>query len=50
MQRKLRESGIEMKFSSQEIAYIERLGGRASDLESVSCSSSSLSSDFLAVS
>ena len=36
--QKLHDSGVDVKFSQSQIAYIGRLGGRASDLESVRCS------------
>lgn len=36
VKQKLHDSGLDVKFSSAQTAYIERLGGRASDLESVS--------------
>lgn len=34
--QKLRDGGINTGISVQQTAYVERLGGRASDLESVS--------------
>jgi hypothetical protein len=34
--QKLLDSGIDAGISAQQTAYVERLGGRASDLESVS--------------
>ncbi|KAH9857835.1 RNA12 protein-domain-containing protein [Lenzites betulinus] len=35
VKQKLHESGVDVKFSQQQLAYIDRLGGRASDLESL---------------
>jgi hypothetical protein len=35
VQQKLRDTDVEISFSPQTKAYIERLGGRASDLETV---------------
>ena len=35
VQQKLKDSGVDVKFTQQQLAYIDRLGGRASDLESV---------------
>ena len=35
MRQKLQESGVDVKFNKEQITYIQRLGGRASDLESV---------------
>ena len=34
--QKLHDAGVDVKFSNAQISYIGRLGGRASDLESVS--------------
>ena len=34
--QKLFDSGIDTGISARQLAYVERLGGRASDLESVS--------------
>lgn len=36
VKQKLHDSGVDINFSQQQLAYIDRLGGRASDLESVS--------------
>lgn len=36
VKQKLRDSGRDVNISGQETKYVERLGGRASDLESVS--------------
>lgn len=35
VRQKLQESEVNVKFNKEQIAYIQRLGGRASDLESV---------------
>ncbi|KAJ8482266.1 hypothetical protein ONZ51_g5474 [Trametes cubensis] len=35
VQQKLKDSGVDVKFTQQQLAYIDRLGGRASDLESL---------------
>ena len=35
VEQKLHDSGLDVKFSQAQRSYIERLGGRASDLESV---------------
>ncbi|KDR81387.1 hypothetical protein GALMADRAFT_58608 [Galerina marginata CBS 339.88] len=35
VKQKLRDAGIDIGISSQDIQYVERLGGRASDLESL---------------
>lgn len=36
VQQKLSDANINADFTPKQIAYVERLGGRASDLESVS--------------
>ena len=36
VKQKLHDSGVDINFTQQQLADIERLGGRASDLESVS--------------
>lgn len=38
VQQKLHDGGVDVKFTREQTAYLERLGGRASDLESVSLS------------
>jgi hypothetical protein len=38
VKQKLKDAGVDQTFTSEQTAYIERLGGRAIDLESVSCS------------
>ncbi|EIW60623.1 uncharacterized protein TRAVEDRAFT_57812 [Trametes versicolor FP-101664 SS1] len=35
VKQKLHDSGVDINFSQQQLAYIDRLGGRASDLESL---------------
>ncbi|KAI0670636.1 RNA12 protein-domain-containing protein [Trametes maxima] len=35
VKQKLHDSGVDAKFTQQQMAYIDRLGGRASDLESL---------------
>ena len=35
VQHKLQTSGIDVQFNKEQTAYLERLGGRASDLDSV---------------
>lgn len=35
VRQKLRDSGVDVTFNKEQTAYIQRLGGRASDLESV---------------
>ncbi|KAI0637238.1 exonuclease [Trametes polyzona] len=35
VKQKLHESGVDINFTQQQLAYIDRLGGRASDLESL---------------
>ncbi|RPD65868.1 exonuclease [Lentinus tigrinus ALCF2SS1-7] len=35
VEQKLRDGGMDVKFSQGQLSYIERLGGRASDLESL---------------
>ena len=35
VKQKLRDSGLDVQFTNSQTSYIERLGGRASDLESV---------------
>jgi hypothetical protein len=37
VKQKLKDMGVDYTFTSEQTAYVERLGGRASDLESVSC-------------
>jgi hypothetical protein len=37
VKQKLKDAGIDQTFTTEQTAYLERLGGRASDLESVSC-------------
>lgn len=37
VKQKLKDAGIDQTFTAEQTAYLERLGGRASDLESVSC-------------
>lgn len=39
VKQKLHDVGVEVNFTSPQVSYIERLGGRASDLESVSVQS-----------
>ena len=36
VKQKLHDAGVDVDFTSHQVAYIERLGGRASDLEVVS--------------
>jgi hypothetical protein len=36
VKQRLHEIGVEAEFTSAQTAYVERLGGRASDLASVS--------------
>lgn len=36
VQQKLHNGGVDVKLNKEQTAYLERLGGRASDLESVS--------------
>lgn len=43
VKQKLQDAGINLDFSQEQVAYIDRLGGRASDLESVSISNQSCS-------
>lgn len=38
VKQKLHDSGMDVEFTREQTSYIERLGGRASDLESVSAS------------
>ncbi|KII88921.1 hypothetical protein PLICRDRAFT_590111 [Plicaturopsis crispa FD-325 SS-3] len=33
--KKLRDTGVDLELSSQQVTYVQRLGGRASDLESL---------------
>lgn len=35
VKQKLRDSGVDLEYTKEQIDYVERLGGRASDLESV---------------
>lgn len=35
VRQKLRDSGVDVTFNKEQTAYIQRLGGRASDLERV---------------
>jgi len=35
VKQKLHDAGVEIGISTQDTQYVERLGGRASDLESV---------------
>jgi hypothetical protein len=37
VKQKLKDAGVDQTFTPEQTAYLERLGGRASDLESVSC-------------
>jgi guanylate kinase len=37
VKQKLKDAQIIMDFTPEQTAYVARLGGRASDLESVSC-------------
>lgn len=36
VKQKLHEADVDVDFTSEQVSYIERLGGRASDLEVVS--------------
>lgn len=40
VKQKLQEAQVEIEFGHEETSYVERLGGRAEDLESVSPTSS----------
>lgn len=35
VKQKLRDAGVNVSFTGDEVKYLQRLGGRASDLESV---------------
>lgn len=37
VKQKLKDADVLVDFTAEQTAYVERLGGRASDLESVSC-------------
>ena len=37
VKQKLTDAGVDQTFTPEQTAYVERLGGRASDLESVCC-------------
>lgn len=39
VKKKLKDAGIDQEFTQEQTTYVERLGGRASDLESVRLSS-----------
>ena len=39
VESKLHDAGVDLTFDKEQTAYLERVGGRASDLESVSSSS-----------
>ena len=42
VKQKLHDGGIDVNFNNEQVSYLQRLGGRASDLESVSFLSSPL--------
>lgn len=46
MRQKLRDADIDVDFTPEQTSYVERLGGRASDLESVRIDSSKVSRHF----